>query len=163
METNNDNSHHYPESNINPMNLDMGVKNFERFSAWGVFGLSIITLGFYPLYWLYTRITKLNSFHSKEISPILLKSLVALMIVQLLLFLFIPEGAVLSDLTAIFYIILYLVVLFTFRNRLVEITRDKINPVITLFFGTIYLQYKINKCIDLENDNAEEITKKQHQ
>ena len=28
------------------------INQFKRFTAWGVFGLSMITLGIYPVYWL---------------------------------------------------------------------------------------------------------------
>ncbi|WP_426359101.1 DUF4234 domain-containing protein [Pseudocolwellia sp. HL-MZ19] len=37
------------------------ILEMQRFTAWGVFGLSIITLGLYYLYWLFTRMNKINS------------------------------------------------------------------------------------------------------
>ena len=59
---------------------------------------------------------------------------------------------------SLLYLIFYLVWLFTFRARLLEIARGhgantfRINPALTFFFQSIYLQYKINQYIDNKAD-----------
>lgn len=143
-----------PEASLETGTDSSGVHNFERFSAWGVFGLSLITLGIYPAYWLYTRSKRVNSFHHNKISMGLLNTFIAAVIVSFIIG-FLIEAVdlgdaflMLSGLLQILYFILYLVVLFTFRSRLKEITGAKVNPVLTFFAAAIYLQYKINKCID---------------
>jgi hypothetical protein len=55
---------------------------------------------------------------------------------------------------AIAYMVIYILVLFKVRNRLVDIMNKsctsvyKLGPVLTFFFFSIYLQYKLNQCID---------------
>lgn len=40
--------------------------SFEKFSTWYVFGLAVITLGFYMVYWLFSRTKILNRLRSIE-------------------------------------------------------------------------------------------------
>ena len=147
----NGNPYRTPESDIGSVELGQGVNNFERFSAWAVFGLSIVTLGIYPLYWLYTRSQTLNSFHHNKVSPTLLGVFVVLIVASFLTSLLdtgegtmVMVGAVVN----LAYTIVYLMVLFTLRNRLSEIVMDDVSGVVTFFGSAIYLQYEINKCID---------------
>lgn len=143
-----------PEADLGNPSATDGFKNFKRFSAWGVFGLTIITLGIYPIYWMYTRAQVINGFHDKKISLPLLQALVATVIGSIVLE--VTAGvlsgnefiAVVSGLVSIAQLVLYLVVLFTIRNRLVEILGQDIGPVLTFFAASIYLQYKINETID---------------
>lgn len=151
MNDENTNPYRAPESDVSLVDPDAGIKNFERFSAWGVFGLSLITLGIYPIYWLYTRSKTLNSFHSNKISPILLSLFIVFVIASFFSGLFEPtEETIIISLAVInvIYTILYLMVLFKLRNRLNELVIDNINPVITFFGSAIYLQYALNKCLD---------------
>jgi len=133
-----------------------GVSKFKRFSAWGVFGLSLITLGIYPLYWLYSRSKVLNSFHDNVISKVLLNIFILVAILSFstsYLSSAMPTNTVFAIANGVLilpYLILYLTVLFKFRNRLREITGDVVGPVLTFFFSAIYLQYKINESIDSE-------------
>ena len=133
-----------------------GVSKFKRFSAWGVFGLSLITLGIYPLYWLYSRSKVLNSFHDNVISKVLLNIFILVAILSFstgYLSSSMPTNTVFAIADGVLilpYLILYLTVLFKFRNRLREITGDVVGPVLTFFFSAIYLQYKINESIDSE-------------
>ncbi|MDH3760619.1 MAG: DUF4234 domain-containing protein [Gammaproteobacteria bacterium] len=129
-----------------------------RFSAWAVFGLTVITLGIYPLYWMYTHAITINTLHENKISTALLVSLV---IATLLSFAsnFMdqtqPEIIIAGGVIGIVYMVLYLVVLFKIRNRLQDILSQacggsfRVGPVLTFFFFVIYLQYKINQCIDM--------------
>lgn len=127
-----------------------------RFTAWGVFGLTIVTIGIYPVYWMYSRARIINTFHDKKISPVFLYSLVVAVIASTATVFFgTSEAEVLaSSVIGIVYFVIYLIVLFKIRNRLQEIVnqssekRYKINIVLTFFFYVIYLQYKINECID---------------
>lgn len=154
MTTNDSSIYKVPEASLEVGPDNSGVHNFERFTAWGVFGLSIITFGIYPAYWLYTRSKTLNSFHHEPISMNLLNAFIISVVVSFAIgFLsgIMGGGSVIETiggLIQIVYFILYLVVLFTFRSRLKDITGAKVNPVFTFFAAAIYLQYKINKCID---------------
>ena len=151
METANTNPYRAPESDVGALELGVGITNFERFSAWGVFALSIITLGIYPIYWLYSRSNTLNSFHSNKISPVLLMAFVALVFASFVIGIINPQEGVmlvLGGVVNLAYTIAYLMVLFSVRNRLNELVNDGISPIITFFGSAIYLQYSINKCID---------------
>lgn len=151
MNSVNGNPYSAPESDVSTVELATGIDNFDRFSAWAVFGLSVITFGIYPIYWMYTRSQTLNSFHDKKISPLLLTTFLLLVITSFITGLFPQtEGVVLmlAGIVNLLYLVVYLVVLFGLRNRLNEIVMDEISPVITFFGSAIYLQYAINKCID---------------
>jgi len=143
-----------PSADLEVEGVGKGISNFERFSAWGVFGLSFITLGIYPVYWLYTRSKVLNSFSDNEIPLNLLNILIGVVIISFatsFLSGFMPENnslLTLNGLSSLAYMVLYLVVLFKFRNRLRDITNTKISGIITFFGSAIYLQYKINEAID---------------
>jgi len=139
------------------------IKQFERFSAWGVFGLGIITLGIYPVYWLCTRAQKINSIHENKISKIWINILIfstILYYVASILIEFISTNSsllitvsVIILVVAISYLVSYIVVAFSIKNRVREITNNKSNGILTFFFGAIYLQYKINQAIDQSGSN----------
>ena len=153
MNEENSNPYRTPESDVDVVDLDNRIKNFERFSAWWVFGLTIITLGIYPIYWLYTRSNTVNSLRKKKISSVLLVSLVVFTIGSFISEVFEPtggEGLLMAIYAAvnIIYVVLYLIVLFKLRNRLNEIVKDNINPILTFFLSAIYLQYAVNRCLD---------------
>lgn len=143
-----------PEADLGNQSATDGFKNFKRFTAWGVFGLTIITLGIYPVYWLYTRAQVINGFHSQKISVPLLQAFVASVIGSIVLEattgILSENDAILivSGLVSLAQLVLYLVVLFSVRNRLVEVLGRDIGPVLTFFAASIYLQYKINETID---------------
>lgn len=143
-----------PDSDLYAVEGSHKITNFKRFSAWGVFGLGIITFGMYPIYWLYTRSKTLNSFSENGISAVLLNILILFVVVSFssgVLSGFMPENSIIAAANGILtlpYMILYLVVLYKLRNRLNDITESKIGPIITFFGSSIYLQYKINEEID---------------
>lgn len=143
-----------PESDLSVNSSSDGVQNFSRFTAWGVFGLSIITFGIYPIYWLYSRAQVLNGFHERKISNGLLMTLLVVVITSFLIGFaqgFSEELGFIDALAGLLnlaYFILYLVVLFGFRNRMINVLNTSLNPVFTFFGNVIYLQYKINQAID---------------
>ncbi|MGB1801223.1 MAG: DUF4234 domain-containing protein [Gammaproteobacteria bacterium] len=155
MENESNNIYKAPESELEvSLEPEGGANNFKRFSAWGVFGLTVITIGIYPLYWLYTRSQILNKFHRNKVSNNLLQTFVILVIISFSLQ--ILSGVYAENMTIvllngvfnILYIVAYLMVLFKLSNRLTEVTGNKMNTVATFFFTAIYLQYKINVAID---------------
>lgn len=143
-----------PNADLNVEGSINEISKFKRFTAWGVFGLSIITLGIYPAYWLYTRSKVLNSIIDDGISLTLLNIFLVLVVVSFAVgFLSgaLPDNSTLATINSFLtipYLIIYLVILFKFRNRLRDLTNLNINGVITFFGSAIYLQYKINKAID---------------
>jgi hypothetical protein len=136
------------------------ISNFKRFSAWGVFGLSVITLGIYFMYWIINRSLVLNGFYHQKISPIFIWGSLITYLVYMPFSQLIDK---LSDQTILLavgflislgYLVLYVGLVFAFRNRLLEMAREdgrsdfKIGPVLTFFFQALYLQFKINQYID---------------
>lgn len=151
-----ENPYKTPAADLASTDNDKSILQFKRFSAWGVFGLSVITLGIYPIYWLYTRAQVVNSNHEKQISSALLMSMVLVTILSFASSFF-GEGniaLIVGLVVAIAYMVIYILVLFKVRNRLVDIMNKsctsvyKLGPVLTFFFFSIYLQYKLNQCID---------------
>ncbi|CAA0109133.1 Uncharacterised protein [BD1-7 clade bacterium] len=137
------------------VNSDLnGIENFERFSAWWVFLLSAVTLGLYQIYWLYTRSTTMNSLHDKKIPKWTLMGVVVSMTVLMAADVaseFIQADQILnivSIVSNVFYIGLYVYVLFALKNRLEGIINSPLNGIFTLFGSVIYLQYKINERLD---------------
>jgi hypothetical protein len=145
-----------PESHLAQSISNKNVQNLGRFTAWGVFGLTVITLGIYPIYWMYSRAKIINSIHEEKISSAVLILFVVVEILWYSSVFFSVSGAVIQvgGVIAVVNSVLYLIVLFTIRNRLRDIVNRsgtkqyKVGIVLTFFFSVIYLQYKINKCID---------------
>ena len=141
---------------------------FKRFSAWFVFIFSIVTLGIYVPYWLYTRTTKLNRISHSKISDLFIWSTTSLyvftwvIIFSPLFFEFLDSyiGPSQPHMTYFPFIellsnILILVWVFKFRNRLDEMFSNasfNLGIILTFFFQIIYLQYKINELIDNEHN-----------
>lgn len=143
-----------PQSVLDEASEAAGIENFKRFSAWGVFGLAVITFGIYCVYWLYSRSNKLNEFHPNKMSVALLSAYLWAYVIYLVAsfssgFLG-GNPVVMMTISALglLNLVLYLVVLFKLRNRLAEVMGTKLGPIMTFFFNTIYLQYKINEAID---------------
>lgn len=150
------NPYETPAAELVTSNNQNSILEFKRFTAWGVFGLTIITLGFYPLYWLYTRALVANSVHSRPISQGLLVTMLVTTILSVISSFYVVDETMLmvNSVLSLIYIIVYITVLFKVRNRLKDILNESnekmygVNPVFTLFLSSIYLQYKINKGID---------------
>jgi len=152
-----------PKANLDAPVEATTVQAFPRFSAWGVFLLSGVTLGVYPVYWLYTRTRILNRLLPSNPIP---KGLAFAAVVLLLgnaagSFL---EGIYpgnlgvrgMSSLIGLAFSIVNLCWVFMFRNRVNEHCvshkgdRYWLGGVLTFFFQVLYLQYKLNELIDQE-------------
>lgn len=143
-----------PDSDLGVANAGTGgAENFSRFSAWGVFGLSIITLGIYPIYWLVSRGRTINTFHDNKI-PSYVLTIFTISVVGYFLFailsVIIPSTAIaaLVSVCGLAYIVTYLWTLVAEHGRFKEILNRKLNPILTLFGNAIYFQYKINQTLD---------------
>jgi len=155
------NPYQTPNSELDVKSGSSKILNFTRFTAWGVFGLSIITLGLYPIYWMYTRAVRVNENCDNPISMNWLYALIAVTVIDFA-FMFIPQtqgtaGAELS--IRVVYFVVSLTVIFSIRNRLQDIINADVGPIgthlsgiMTFFFSALYLQYKINEAIDSTND-----------
>jgi hypothetical protein len=153
-----------PEANLQSHNNNNNkIENFPRFSTWGVFGLSIITLGIYYPYWLFTRTKILNQVCDNKISTTLVNIVIAFFIINVVLSFmsgFSPKDAdmsIMANIANLLYAIINLYWVFTFRSRLHEMAGDnypsnfKLGGILTFFLQVLYLQYKINEYIDHSN------------
>ena len=139
---------------------EKAIGNFKRFSAWGVVGLSVITLGIYFMYWLFTRSQRLNGFYHHKIASIYVWGTLITYIIYMAFSSFVEELAdqpillIIGIAGSVGYMILYVGLVFAFRNRLLEMAREdgnsefKIGPVMSFFFQALYFQYKINEYQD---------------
>jgi Domain of unknown function (DUF4234) len=143
-----------PQSNLIDSKNE-GFKIFSRFSTWYVVGLSIITLSFYILYWLYTRSKKLNTIASEPIS-------VTFMIISIVIYItsfsiIFVEELIPKDTEILFRLfdflanVLIIVWIFMFRSRIQSFALSrgiKVGGVLTFIFQIYYLQYKINEILE---------------
>ena len=153
------NPYQTPASDVNFAGDKEGITHFRRFSAWAVFGLSLITLGIYALYWLYTRSKIINGFHTRKIADGLILGCVITFVISVVTGIMVEfyEQSLLLAFISLFcnllYFILYITLSFAFRNRLQELTGSRVSIILTLllsliFLSCIYLQYRINVAID---------------
>lgn len=152
----NDDPYKTPEATLTTAGEAQNILDFQRFSAWGVFGLTIITLGIYSYYWMYSRMPTINAMHKDKISKgLLINFLVVTVLYYASSFVGETEAAIIFTLgITLIYMVLYIIVVFKMRNRLQDIMNQSSNnqyqlgSVLTFFFNAIYFQYKINECID---------------
>tara|TARA_B110000881_G_C18306086_1_gene379498 strand:+ start:72 stop:545 length:474 start_codon:yes stop_codon:yes gene_type:complete len=155
-----DNIYSAPESNINEVSEgDDAIMQFPRFSAWAVFGLGIITLGIYTLFWFYNRLTVVNKNHTKPIAMGLFWAYIALSVLSNGMS-FSESWMLFASLFTVAGMIVYFVMIYTLRARLIDLIESaevtnlsKIGGVMTFFFSIIYLQFKINEAIDAKNQS----------
>ncbi|WP_024610168.1 DUF4234 domain-containing protein [Pseudoalteromonas sp. TB64] len=150
-----ENIYEAPESNLSQDNdsKNKPILEFERFSAWGVFFLTLITLGIYGVYWLYSRINKANTLAKNKVNKNLLYGYLAMYVINFALsFATIPP--MLSIVISLTSMVLGLVVIFSLRSSFIELINEgskepvKLGGILTVFFNIIYFQYKINEAID---------------
>lgn len=143
------------------------IQVFERFSTWYVFGLSVLTLGLYLVYWLITRSRKLNGL--KFVEPI---SETYMQITAAAWVLYYPVSIgeifmrdnftylMFSKAFTLLTTIMVLVWAFMFRNRLNTFLErsstksSKLGPVFTFLFQVLYLSFKVNQNLDLAEQHA---------
>lgn len=158
-----ENPYQPPQSDVSlPDTRENSIEIFGQFSTWAVFGLSIITLGIYNIYWLYTRTRLLNKL--KYVDPVsenFMKITTAIYVLSMPLG-FIdgflaqyPYILLLTKLVSATGTIMALVWVFMFRNQLNSFLyqsdkpTSKLGPVMTFLFQIIYLSYKVNENIEL--------------
>ena len=142
------------------------VKEFPRFTTWAVVGLSIITLGIYTFYWLWSRTKILNRLlPENKISGWLPITAVLTVIVYYIVAFATPFlasaspelGAALGGLGVIVniaYIVFFLMWVFGFRKRLNQLSGSNkgdmfwLGGILTFFINVYYFQYKINQMHD---------------
>ncbi|MCP4597234.1 DUF4234 domain-containing protein [Neptuniibacter sp.] len=158
-----ENPYSAPEADLEKPQQANDLRVFTRFTTWAVFGLSIITLGFYTIYWLYNRTEKLNSIIEDKISKGYMIATTVVYILSMLLSyapLAVGQGSemmiVAQPIISLVSAIMMLIWVFKFRNRLNRITQSEgkptwCGPILTFFFQTLYLNYKINQNLDMRN------------
>jgi hypothetical protein len=158
-----------PEASIEPaVGTESSFAPFARFSAWWVFLLTIVTFGLYAYYWMFTRTQVINKNYPQHsigtgLVWLALVVFVGQFIVSFAAGFMTPTGvatggplAVLEPLASILASIMWLVWIFTIRNRINRISGAVSGEpiwaggVLTFFFSCIYLQYKINHIKDSE-------------
>lgn len=163
----NHNPYSAPDSDVTVQvlgnNVDF-IKQFKSFTTWGVVGLTMITLGIYSYYWIYSRTQTLNSIHSSN--PIANWIPIAVIVLGVIgyfvgyapMIMNDPQMAIsfatISPIISIASLIIYITWAFSFRNRINEVTGANegdtfwLGPVLTFFFSFYYFQYKINQMHD---------------
>lgn len=140
------------------------VKQFPRFTTWAVVGLTLITMGIYAFYWLYSRSKMLNRQIPENKIPawVIIGSLVTYVLYMIAayvpLFLGDPEimmaAAGISGILGIAYFVLFIVWIYSFRNRLNILSGSSkgdmfwLGGILTFFINVYYFQYKINQMHD---------------
>ena len=143
-----------PQSQVIENDGEGSITHFERFSAWGVFGLSFITLGIYSIYWMYSRTKVLNEITDDPIPESFTNAVLGLYVGNWILSF--ADGAMdsvalsgLSSLVSLASGILGIIWIFKMKNRVEPFARNfSFSGLLTFFFGAIYVQYKINEAID---------------
>lgn len=154
-----------PNSDLSPDTYgEEGVYELPRFSAWGVFFLTLVSFGLYYYYWMYKRTVVINSVCDDKISMHIPYIVIFYGIVSFIYGLYqnytihtgsyMPQFLLVEAFIHIIFLILAVFWLYTIRNRLNYIFQanktDKfwISGILTFFGTIIYLQYKMNKVID---------------
>ena len=158
-----DNPYSAPATTVDDLGESNGsIHDFPRFSAWGVFGLSVITLGIYSVYWMYTRSKIINSNDKLDSIPEGFMITAMVFTVVNLLGGFVEGVAVgmtedaqtvimiasISKILGLVTGIMNLVWIFKVKNRICTLAGISANGVMTFFFQALYVQYKINQAID---------------
>lgn len=153
-----------PEAELIQVDETVSLSIFKRFSAWFVFFLNLFTLGIYGYFWLFIRSKTINTYTHNKIPEVLIYSVLVLYFGSIGLdvaasFTYIPEKIIeINQWSMIPIFILYITWLFSLRARLSDLLSVgktiglHVSGIMTFFFGSIYLQYKINEGLDALND-----------
>ena len=152
-----------PKANLSTPVTNNPILELQRFSAWGVFGLSIITLGLYFIYWMFTRTKQINM-----LSKVAKANIVALyiyigssVISNISQYVLDPTNMVVAIvilIAGVAGIVAYIMTVFSARKALQEVINEgsqeevKLGGILTFFFSAIYFQYKINEAIDNQSE-----------
>lgn len=153
-----------PEHSPNSGSLDdkpgSPMQSLPRISTWRVVAFSILSLGIYNTYWLFTRTQLINRLHDEKIPMSVPHTVIGLLLVN---FIFsIMSGAnpdntdyhELASLSGLFFSLGNVFWVFMLRHRIHRMTLagEKslfwLNGIFTFLFQVAYLQYKINEYID---------------
>ncbi len=143
------------------------IKEIERLTTWAVFGLSMITFGFYTFFWLFSRTKILNqNLHEEDriASWIPIVGIISfilyftLSIAPVLIISSSPELATtlmgIGGMIGLVYIVMFLVWIFKFRSRLNLLSESNsgekfwLGGILTFFANILYFQWKINQIHD---------------
>ena len=138
-----------------------GLDEFPYRSTWLVLGLSIITLSFYMVYWMYSRTKILNRLTpSAPIADWIPALYISLLLVNFgfgLLEAFYgsyQEIVVVANVINLVSIVIYFIWIFKFRNRINDLsdasrgTKRWLGVVLTFFLSVVYFQFKLNRMRD---------------
>jgi len=159
MENQVENPYKAPEADINTVSEGKLSEVFQRFSAWGVFGLGIITLGIYYIYWMYSRTQQLNERISDPIgSGFITATLILYALSFLSNFVSLADPMIGGALGLTGLPAWIMMIIWAFKMRagihsykgIAPGEPNSLGPVLTFFFSSLYLQYKINYIIDRE-------------
>ena len=160
-----------PEADIQPQTADgSAFDDFPRFSAWWVALLGLITQWLYGYYWFYNRTMILNRHCPENPIPNALVITTLTIALSTTVLSFAPEGWVYDPLinsgidpNLYFYgfmgvvlveWVLWIVWAFAFRARINQLSgansfdAEWTSGLLTFFFSSIYLAYKINQIKD---------------
>lgn len=158
-----DNPYVAPEAELELQHDTGDLSVFPRFTTWAVFGLTIITLGIYAMYWLYNRTRKLNSICDDRIANGFVAAAIGVYVASGVSSIVVSVAdpystsgslMLIDSLLGIASYILTLVWVYKFRNRLNRITNSQgkptwAGPILTFFFSVFYLSYKVNQHLDI--------------
>ncbi|MCK5901791.1 MAG: DUF4234 domain-containing protein [Cocleimonas sp.] len=159
-----DNPYATPTANLQSKSTDKApVKQFPRFTTWAVVGLSIITMGIYTIYWLYSRTQILNTLlpENKIPSWLTTSSLIVFFLYLVMSFAPLANNGVMPNGMDAFslvinlaYIVLFITWAFSFRSRLNTLSGSNkgdlfwLGGILTFFINVYYFQYRINQIHD---------------
>ncbi|WOX05520.1 DUF4234 domain-containing protein [Microbulbifer pacificus] len=150
-----------PTADLSVANDDLISGNFQRFSAWWVFLLTFVTLGIYPVYWVYTRAQTVNRIQEDQIAPAWINLMAIGLVLSFVADFVFPEQGIVYLILYVTYLVTYVASLFKVKNRLNSLmskstgSNYELSPVMTFLFNSIYLQYKINEFIDNSQPQGE--------
>jgi hypothetical protein len=152
-----------PKADLSTPATENPILEMKRFTAWGVFGLSIITLGLYFIYWMFTRVKQINTLSkiAKANITALYVYVASSVINNICQYALDPTNLVVSIVilvAGIAGLVAYIMTVFSARKALQEVINEgsqeevKLGGILTFFFSAIYFQYKINEAIDNQSE-----------
>ncbi|TLU67224.1 DUF4234 domain-containing protein [Thalassotalea litorea] len=160
-QVNEDNVFQAPQAELTNNSTDKPILEFPRFSAWWVALLAIFTFGIYTFFWLYNRSVKANAYSKqrKAVLPAVYAVIGSTLVMWFGPFLIANEEtmSIVTILTYLVYIPAWLVAIFSLRGAVRDVINQSsdhevhLGGVMTFFFSSIYIQYKINEAIDTQS------------
>jgi len=153
-----------PESSVDSSNNSASpsspMQQLPRIPTLTVVAYSILTLGLYGTYWLYTRTQIINQLHDKQIPMAVPHAIIGLLLINFIFSIMSgtnPENMEYRELVTISGLCfslgnLYWVFLLRDRIHRITLAGEKslfwLNGIFCFLFQVFYLQYKINEYID---------------